>query len=72
MRMAAPVFFAPREPHRMVEVDVDEPGPGEVRVRTVASGICLSGLHAMDGDHSGTPRPVILGDEGASSVEVLS
>lgn len=69
MRIETPVFFRPGEPHRLVAVDVDDPGPGEVRVRMVASGICHSCLYAMDGDHASIPRPIVLGDEGAGIVE---
>jgi S-(hydroxymethyl)glutathione dehydrogenase/alcohol dehydrogenase len=35
----------------------------------VASGVCRSCLHAMDGTHGGIPFPVVLGDEGAGVVE---
>ena len=49
MRVATPVFFEPGAPHQMVDLEVDEPGAGEVRVRMVASGICHSCLYAMDG-----------------------
>lgn len=66
-----PVFFAPREPHRMIELEVDDPGLGEVRVRMAASGVCHSCLYAMDGDHAGIPRPIVLGDEGAGIVESI-
>jgi S-(hydroxymethyl)glutathione dehydrogenase/alcohol dehydrogenase len=69
MHVATPVFFEPGAPHQMVDLEVDEPGPGEVRVRMVASGICHSCLYAMDGDHAGIPRPIVLGDEGAGVVE---
>jgi S-(hydroxymethyl)glutathione dehydrogenase/alcohol dehydrogenase len=35
---------------------VDPPGPGEVRVRMAASGICHSDLHVLDG-HWARPAP---------------
>jgi NDMA-dependent alcohol dehydrogenase len=50
------------------ELDVDEPGVGEVHVRLVASGLCHSDLHLIDGDLS--PRyPIVAGHEGSGVVE---
>jgi alcohol dehydrogenase (nicotinoprotein) len=50
------------------ELDVDEPGVGEVHVRFVASGLCHSDLHLIDGDI--VPRfPIVAGHEGAGIVE---
>jgi S-(hydroxymethyl)glutathione dehydrogenase/alcohol dehydrogenase len=53
----------------MREVTLDAPKPDEVMVRMVASGICHSCLHAIDGTHGGMPMPLVLGDEGAGVVE---
>ena len=47
---------------------VDPPGPGEVRVRMAASGICHSDLHVLDG-HWARPAPLVMGHEGAGWVE---
>ncbi len=47
---------------------VDAPGPGEVRVRMAASGICHSDLHVLDG-HWTRPAPTVMGHEGAGWVE---
>ncbi|MEU8270622.1 alcohol dehydrogenase catalytic domain-containing protein, partial [Sphaerisporangium sp. NPDC049002] len=69
MRVATPVLFQARTPHRVVELDVDEPRAGEVRVRMAASGVCHSCLYAMNGQHAGIPMPIVLGDEGAGVVE---
>ena len=65
----APVMRAIGEPIMLEEIDVAPPGPGEVRVQMVASGVCHSCLHAWDGTHGGMPLPIILGDEGAGVVE---
>jgi S-(hydroxymethyl)mycothiol dehydrogenase len=50
------------------ELEVDEPGPGEVLVRIEASGVCRTDLHVV---HTlfGHPPPVLLGHEGAGVVE---
>ncbi len=47
---------------------VDPPGPGEVRVRMAASGVCHSDLHVLDG-HWARPAPLVMGHEGAGWVE---
>jgi S-(hydroxymethyl)glutathione dehydrogenase/alcohol dehydrogenase len=69
MKITAPVLIKPREPMSMLEIDLDDPGPGEVRVKMVASGVCHSCLHAYDGSHSGIPMPIVLGDEGSGVIE---
>lgn len=53
----------------MKQVSVGPPREDEVMVRMVASGVCHSCLHAMDGSHGGMPVPLVLGDEGAGVVE---
>lgn len=69
MRMTAPVLITPGEPMQMLDIDIDDPGYGEIRVKMTASGVCHSCLHAYDGSHSGIPMPIILGDEGSGVVE---
>ena len=49
-------------------LDVAEPGPHEVRVRVVASGICQTDVHARDGFFP-IPCPAVFGHEGAGVVE---
>jgi len=51
-------------------VTVREPGPGEVQVRIVASGLCQSDLSVTNGKIP-FPSPVILGHEGAGIVEAV-
>ena len=71
MIIPTPVFFGPGQPHRMVDLEVSEPGPGEVRVAMSASGVCHSCLYAIDGQHASIPVPIVLGDEGAGVVEAV-
>lgn len=52
------------------DLEVRDPGPGEVLVRMLASGICQSDLHAIDGESPRTP-PIVLGHEGAAQVAAL-
>jgi S-(hydroxymethyl)mycothiol dehydrogenase len=51
-------------------LELDEPGPGEVRVAIEASGVCHSDLHVVETlfNH---PLPVLLGHEGAGVVEAV-
>ena len=49
---------------------IDDPGPREVRVRTVASGVCHSDLHVVEGALP-MPPPCILGHEPAGVVEAV-
>ena len=48
-------------------LEVRDPGPGEVLVRMLASGICHSDLNVVDGV-SPRPAPIVLGHEGAAEV----
>lgn len=71
MQITAPVLIKPGEPMQMLDLELDEPRYGEVRVKMVASGVCHSCLHAYDGSHSTTPTPIVLGDEGSGVVEAV-
>ncbi|MET7681465.1 Zn-dependent alcohol dehydrogenase [Streptomyces sp. NPDC005423] len=50
------------------DLEVREPGPGEVRVDISAAGLCHSDLSVVDGTIP-FPVPVVLGHEGAGVVE---
>jgi S-(hydroxymethyl)glutathione dehydrogenase / alcohol dehydrogenase len=67
---AAVVDTVPGKP-RIGDVEVDEPGIGEVVVRTVASGVCHSDLHALHGHGIVFPTPFVLGHEPAGIVEAV-
>jgi S-(hydroxymethyl)glutathione dehydrogenase/alcohol dehydrogenase len=66
----AAVFLGPAVGLRVEELLLDAPGPGEVRVRMLASGVCHSDLHVLDGDWE-RPAPVAMGHEGAGIVEAI-
>jgi aryl-alcohol dehydrogenase len=51
------------------EVELAEPRAGEILVRLAATGICHTDLRAHSGKVLPTPRPVVLGHEGAGIVE---
>jgi len=57
-------------PLEIVEVELKPPGPGELRVKIKAAGLCHSDLSVIDGSR---PRamPMVLGHEAAGIVEAL-
>ena len=60
--------YAKTRPIRIEEVELDDPGPGEVLVRVVAAGICHSDLSVVEGVRP-RPLPMVLGHEAAGVVE---
>jgi S-(hydroxymethyl)glutathione dehydrogenase/alcohol dehydrogenase len=66
----AAVMRANNAPLELEEVRIDAPGPGEVLVKTVASGICHSDLTVIQGGVP-FPPPCILGHEPAGIVEAV-
>src|SRR5258708_33321775 len=55
---------------RIETLELDPPGPGEVRVRMTAAGVCHSDLHVRDGEWE-REGPIVLGHEGSAVVEAL-
>ncbi|CAN5574168.1 NDMA-dependent alcohol dehydrogenase [soil metagenome] len=51
-------------------VELADPGPGEVRVKVVASGVCHSDLSVQNGTIP-LPTPIVLGHEGAGIVDAV-
>jgi S-(hydroxymethyl)glutathione dehydrogenase/alcohol dehydrogenase len=66
--MRAAVLRAYGQPLAVEDVELDVPGPHELRVRTVACGICHSDLHVQKGTLP-APLPTVLGHEAAGIVE---
>lgn len=63
--LVAPLTF------RLVDMPVEDPGPGEVQVRVGAVGVCGSDLHAYgEGAVGSTPNiyPMVLGHEPAGTI----
>jgi Zn-dependent alcohol dehydrogenase len=52
---------------RLEEIELPEVGPGEIRVRTLAAGVCHSDLSMVNGTLS-PPYPLVLGHEAAGVV----
>jgi S-(hydroxymethyl)glutathione dehydrogenase/alcohol dehydrogenase len=68
--MKAAVMRVRNAPLEIEDVSIDSPGPGEVLVRTAASGICHSDLHVVEGGLP-MPPPCILGHEASGVVEAV-
>jgi S-(hydroxymethyl)glutathione dehydrogenase/alcohol dehydrogenase len=68
--MKAAVFHGPHQALSIEEVDIAKPTGREVLVRTVASGVCHSDLHYVEGLYP-FPAPAILGHEAAGIVEAV-
>jgi len=72
MQIEAAVFRKPHEKLTIETIELDDPAPREVLVRTVATGVCHSDLHVVDGvGRWPLDRPIVLGHEGAGIVEVV-
>jgi S-(hydroxymethyl)glutathione dehydrogenase/alcohol dehydrogenase len=63
----AAVLSAVNAPLTVAEIDLPEPGPGQVRVRLAAAGVCHSDLSLSNGTLR-QPVPAVLGHEGAGTV----
>jgi len=68
--MQAVVFTEPSAPIEFTEVELAAPGPGEVRVKIAAAGVCHSDLHVKRGEWD-APAPLVMGHEGSGVVTEL-
>ncbi|MFG5720213.1 Zn-dependent alcohol dehydrogenase [Streptomyces murinus] len=67
MAVRAAVLPAVGAPLEITGIELPDPGPGQVRVRLAAAGVCHSDLSLSDGTMS-VPVPAVLGHEGAGTV----
>ncbi|MFP4635973.1 MAG: zinc-binding dehydrogenase [Nitriliruptoraceae bacterium] len=70
MRTTAAVLHEVGTPLALTDVELAEPGPGQVRVRIRATGVCASDLHIVDG-RLPKPLPIVPGHEAAGEVEAV-
>jgi len=69
--MRAMVLEAVGQPLVLRELPEPQPGPGELRVRVSACGVCRTDLHVVDGELPQVTPPVIPGHEIVGRVEAL-
>ncbi|MFF5186956.1 Zn-dependent alcohol dehydrogenase [Streptomyces sp. NPDC000345] len=66
----AAVLPAVGAPLEIADIDLPDPGPGQVRVRLAAAGVCHSDLSLTNGTMR-VPVPAVLGHEGAGTVTAV-
>ncbi|MFD7482375.1 Zn-dependent alcohol dehydrogenase [Streptomyces mirabilis] len=64
------VIFDGKRTQVVDDLEIRDPGPGEVQVAITAAGLCHSDLSVVDGTIP-FPVPVVLGHEGAGVVEAV-
>jgi len=67
----AAILEVPGEPAVIRDIVVDAPGPNEVLIRIVASGVCHTDLTVKNLNGNGMAFPIVLGHEGAGIVEAI-
>jgi S-(hydroxymethyl)glutathione dehydrogenase/alcohol dehydrogenase len=68
--MKAAVLREVGKPLSIEDVELADPGPHEVRIRTAAAGVCHSDLHFQTGAYF-YPMPAVLGHESAGVVQAV-
>jgi len=58
-------------PLRWTQLPDPVPGPGQVRVKVLACGVCRTDLHVLDGELPNIPVPIIPGHEIVGRVDAL-
>src|SRR5579862_1002382 len=69
--MRAMMMRRPRQPLELVELPDPDPGPGEVRLKVLACGVCRTDLHVLDAELPDPKLPLIPGHEIVGVVETL-
>lgn len=65
------LLTAPGSPLVAAEVPDPIPGPGQLRVRVVACGVCRTDLHVADGELRDAKLPLVLGHEVVGRVDAV-
>jgi propanol-preferring alcohol dehydrogenase len=69
--MRALKLHAPRQPLRLEEVALPQPGPGQLLVRVHACGVCRTDLHIVAGDLGEACYPITPGHEVVGRVAAI-
>ena len=59
-KMLAMVLETPRQPLRLLELPIPQPGPEQVLIQVHACGVCRTDLHIVDGELPNPKLPLIL------------
>jgi propanol-preferring alcohol dehydrogenase len=69
--MQAMLLERPGGPLKQVELQVLEPGPGQILIKVAACGVCRTDLHILDGELHHPKLPLVLGHEIVGHVAAL-
>ena len=69
-KMGEPLPYAESKPIVVEEIELDEPGDGEVLAKISAAGLCHSDLSVVNGSRP-RPLPMVIGHEASGVVEKL-
>jgi len=69
--MQAMVLKALKKPLEWTELPDRQPGPGEIRVRVLACGVCRTDLHVVDGELPNPRLPMIPGHEIVGRIDAI-
>ncbi|KAJ1206310.1 hypothetical protein NDU88_001717 [Pleurodeles waltl] len=69
IKCRAAIIWGDKQPFSIEDIEVAPPRAHEVRIKILASGICRSDDHAVNGTISNPAYPIILGHEAAGVVE---
>ena len=69
--MRAMVLNRPHAPLVAMDLANPEPGPGQMRLRVLACGVCRTDLHVVDGELTAPKLPLIPGHEIVGVVDAL-
>ena len=70
MEIQAYLYTGPGRPLSREAIEIAAPGPGELRVKLVATGVCHTDVSMMSGQIAWS-APLVLGHEGAGHVEAV-
>jgi propanol-preferring alcohol dehydrogenase len=69
--MKAMVLKKPKTPLEWTELPDRQPGPGEIRVKVLACGVCRTDLHVLDGELPDPNSPIIPGHEIVGRIDAI-
>ncbi|MEA3134025.1 MAG: alcohol dehydrogenase, propanol-preferring [Gammaproteobacteria bacterium] len=69
--MHAMILNKTARPLEWTELADRQPGPGEIRVKVLACGVCRTDLHVVDGELPGVEVPIIPGHEIVGRIDAI-
>ncbi|MBV8082576.1 MAG: zinc-dependent alcohol dehydrogenase family protein [Candidatus Eremiobacteraeota bacterium] len=69
--MHAMLLDAAKRPLRDAQLDMPQPGAGQLRIRVLACGVCRTDLHIVDGELTRPKLPLVLGHEIIGIIDAL-